>query len=356
MGLIRKGLDIDFDSGKVSINSELEFLNLEKNEYYNKTINLNIPIITEIENVENIKTGIELLAKKRFIGNKVLDMPAGEIVSATKLSVYTQCHLKYYLTYDLGFAQIFGLYKKWQVKKGIFARYEFNESEDEKLAGADATEIRNIISESADIKGRVIHKLLQKEVPTEQFEDSINNILKVEIDPFETEQNVINSLKTEIISELNKYYNSEVYKEISNFRDYRNEYEVYAKENNYFLYGIIDKLIFKEDRVLIVDYKTDILEGKNIGEKINSYYTQLSFYSYIAGRLFSKTNKFEIQLIFIRYPDQIYKKEIGRPDFEKISDEISNMVSNTREQIINKNLNHCNFCSYSTDHKHCIII
>ncbi|MGA7722105.1 MAG: UvrD-helicase domain-containing protein [Ignavibacteriaceae bacterium] len=356
MGLIRRGLDIDFDRDKVSINTDLQFLNLEKNEYYNKTIILDIPIITKIENVKNNKTGTELLTKKKFIGNKVTDIPDGEIVSATKLSVYTQCPLKYYLTYDLGYAQIFGLYKKWQVKKGIFARYEFNESEDEKLTGAQETEVRNIIKESADIKGRAIHKLLQKDVPAEQFEDNINNILKIETDPFETGEKVISSLKTEIISELDKYYKSAVYKEINKFRDYRNEYEVYAKENNYYLYGIIDKLIFKENSVLIVDYKTDILEDKQIGEKINTYYTQLSFYSYIAGRLFSKTNKFEIQLIFIRYPDQIYKKEIGRSDFEKIRDEISSMVSNTRKQIISKNLTHCKYCSYSTDHKHCIIL
>ena len=128
-------------------------------------------------------------------------------------------------------------------------------------------------------------------MPAEQFEDNINNILKIETDPFETGEKVISSLKTEIISELDKYYKSAVYKEINKFRDYRNEYEVYAKENNYYLYGIIDKLIFKENSVLIVDYKTDILEDKQIGEKMAQPLQPIKLFQIaenIAGRLFRK--------------------------------------------------------------------
>ena len=66
MGLSLRGLDIDFDRDKVSINTDLQFLNLEKNEYYNKTIILDIPIITKIENVKNNKSGTELLTKKKL--------------------------------------------------------------------------------------------------------------------------------------------------------------------------------------------------------------------------------------------------------------------------------------------------
>jgi ATP-dependent helicase/nuclease subunit A len=356
MGLLKYGLENDFASDKLLISSDLKFLDLENNNYYTKKLDINIPIIKEITEAEQVNTGVEIISQKKIIGKNISDEPKGEIVSATKLSVYKQCPLKYHLTYDLGFAPVFGQYRNWQLEKELSARYEFNESEDEKLTKTNETGVINISKGFSDVKGRVIHKILQTEVPIEKVEECINLFLKNEIDYFETEEKVINKLKTEMINDLNKYYNSATFKELSKLSNYKNEFEVYAKENDYYLYGIIDKLIFADEKALIIDYKTYLTEGDEREEKINSYYTQLSFYSYIVSKLFNKINKFEIQLIFIRHPERIFKKEIGKADFEKISDEIRNMVRNTREQIISKHPNHCKNCRYSTNYKDCIII
>ena len=158
--------------------------------------------------------------------------------------------------------RLYSQYRRWRAEKGTSARYEFNEFEDEKLTTAQETEIRNTVKEYADVKGRVIHKILQKEIPVGKAEESISSHLKSEVDPFETEEKVIDNLKSEIINDLTAFFKSDVYKEINKFPDYRNEFEVYAKENDYYLYGIIDKLIFIEDKAIIVDYKTDVLKGK----------------------------------------------------------------------------------------------
>ncbi|MGD1007181.1 MAG: UvrD-helicase domain-containing protein [Ignavibacteriaceae bacterium] len=356
MGLLEKGLNIDFDSDKLLINSNLKFLDLEKNDYYIKNMDVNIPIIKEIDKVEQVKAKVEPAAQKKFIGKNISDISEGEIISATKLSVYKQCPLKYHLTYDLGFASLYNQYRKWRTEKATSDRYEFNEFEDERLTNAQESEIRNTIKEFADVKGRVIHKILQKEVPAEKVEESINSFLKDEVDSFDIDKKVIYNLIIEIKNDLTAFFESNLFKEISKFQNYKNEFEVYAKENNYYLYGIIDRLIFTEDKAVIIDYKTDLLKSNEYEGKINSYYTQLSFYSYIISKLFNKINKYEIQLIFIKYPGRILKKEIGNEDFEKISNEIKKMVRNTREQIYSKNLNHCKNCSYSANFKDCIII
>lgn len=75
---------------------------------------------------------------------------------------------------------------------------------------------------------------------------------------------------------------------MSAFKNYKNEFEIYLKENDYFLYGIIDKLIIENDKAIIVDYKTDTIEEKEIQGKIENYINQLSFYSYIVSKLFQK--------------------------------------------------------------------
>jgi ATP-dependent helicase/nuclease subunit A len=356
LGMVGKGLNVDFESGEFAINSDLKFLDSEKNSYYSKKIEVNIPVIKEIEPVEIEKKDVVQASDKKFLGKNIYDIPEGEIVSATKLSVFKQCPLKYHLTYDLGFASLYSQFRRWRTEKGSSNRYEFNEFEDERLTNAQETEIRSTVKEFADVKGRVIHKILQKEIPVEQIEESVVNFLRSESDPFETEEKVIDTLKSEIINDLRVFFGSAVYKEISKFGDYKNEFEVYAKENDYYLYGIIDKLILDGDKAIIVDYKTDVLKTSENDEKVNSYYTQLNFYSYIISKVFSKINKFEIQLIFIRYPGRILKKEIGKQDLENICQEIKKMVRDTRALDYIKNPDHCKNCSYSSNFKDCIIM
>ncbi|MDR3625473.1 MAG: 3'-5' exonuclease, partial [Ignavibacteriaceae bacterium] len=357
MGLLERGLNIDFTLDNIQINSDLKFLDLEKNEYYSKNLNLNIPLVKEIEPVEQAKTEAGPVIHKKFIGGNISDIPEGEIVSATKLSVYKQCPLKYHLTYDLGFAPLYNQFRKWRTEKGTSDRYEFNEFEDERLTNAQETEIRNPNKEFADLKGRVIHKILQKEIPSDKLGESVKSFIKSEVNSFETEEKQVDNLAGEIINDVAAFYESDVYKEIKSYSNFKNEFEVYAKENDYYLYGIIDKLVLSEGKAVIIDYKTDVLKSSiDYEEKINSYYTQLSFYSYIVSKIFNSVNKFEIQLVFIKYPGRIFKREIKTEDFENIKAEIAGMVKASRDQDYNKNLSHCKNCSYSANFKDCIIV
>ncbi len=68
---------------------------------------------------------------KKIFGTKpILDIPEGEIISATKLSVFHQCPVKYKLIYELGFSELFNRYNKWQKKSKKRKTYEFKQGED----------------------------------------------------------------------------------------------------------------------------------------------------------------------------------------------------------------------------------
>ena len=223
-------------------------------------------------------------------GNKIVkfspidDIPKGEIFSATKISVYKQCPLKYKLTYSLRYSGIYIRYKDWKTLE-LFSKnseFEFRE-EEEKHAQDDFASGKKYYG-TAEIKGRIIHRILQKDIPLDQLKPFINDEINNEMNFSELQDT--ENLKDEIFSSANLFLSSEAYDLIKSYKNFRNEFEVYTAEDDYFLYGIIDRIIFNEGKAVIIDYKTDDISAEEIPHKSKSYLTQLRFYSYIVSRLF----------------------------------------------------------------------
>ena len=76
-------------------------------------------------------------------------------------------------------------------------------------------------------------------------------------------------------------------------------------EKDYYLHGIIDKIIFDDNKILIYDYKTDDIEEKEIKKHSEYYLMQLKFYLYIASKLFSEFDIFEGSLVFVKHPETL---------------------------------------------------
>jgi hypothetical protein len=129
---------------------------------------------------------------------------------------------------------------------------------------------------------------------------------------------------------------------------------VYSKENDYFLYGIIDKLIIEDNKAIIVDYKTDLVAEEELEENSKSYFNQLRFYSYIVNRLFDDITSYELRLIFIKLPQHPQVVKINIRDFELFKQEIESIVNNMRNQNYIKKLQHCPDCYYSIGNNRCI--
>ncbi len=352
IGLLKEGLSIDFDAESHRLSGELNYL-LNEDGFKNaaKTISLEIPIIKELIVVPTDDFAItDVKEIKKYYLNKIEDLPSEEFISATKVAVYTQCPVKYQLTYDFGFTNIFSNYKKWkQANKNISVKYEFNAAED-----ISPNETDNDQKSFADVKGRIVHKALQKSIGLPALDIFVETALHQELDSLTFDKNKAFTLKEDIVKDLQNFLSSKTYKKLSEVRVSFNEYEVYLKENDYYLYGIIDKLIIDDKKIIITDYKTDDISLIQIPERAANYLTQLKFYSYIVCRLFDNFEELILKLVFIKHPDEIVEQTILPEQTKTIGEEIKSMSEVVRAGKYIKNKNHCGNCLFTLNKKDCI--
>jgi ATP-dependent exoDNAse (exonuclease V) beta subunit len=262
------------------------------------------------------------------------------------------------LTYEYGFTKLFNSYKTWFIKKSSLNKthnkFEFSEGEsaiDKEIMPDEKKEKNNF----SDVKGRIIHKLLQKEINKSECEAFIIESLKNELDVFDYNEIILSELKSKILGLMTIFLDSSFYRELKLYKNFRNEFEIYIKGNDYFLYGIIDKLIIEENKFIIIDYKTDDITEQEIKERAEAYLPQLEFYSYIVNQFFDKKCDIELKIAFIKHPDMVFSKTAGSINYKKIGKEIKEMVLNIREGNFSKNLNHCSKCLYAIRQEKCII-
>lgn len=354
LGLLCEGLGIDLSKSSYTINSNLTFLINENGNYKNVSnkISMNIPVIRFIEGTDPQKAAEEKKEENKIIHISALeDYPKGEIFSATKISMYKQCPLKYKLTYDLRYAGIFNRYKEWKSLE-LFSKSSGLEFREEEM-NADQEETKNekYLYGLAEIKGRIIHKILQKDIRTDELNLFIEEEFKNENSRLELVDGASHQLKHEIYIMMNLFLNSEAYALLKSYPDFRNEFEIYTAENDYYLYGIVDKLIFENEKAVIIDYKTDDITVDEIPVRSKTYLTQLRFYSYIISRLFPNISGFELNLIYIKHFNKQVLEKIDRGSVKKIGDEIYHVVGDIRSKRFPKNLKHCSECIYSVKGK-----
>lgn len=359
IGLIQEGLSIDFNSQEFKIEGNLKFLKNTGNVFHNinEKIEIEIPITKNIEfesseMLELISDQREnkIKSRKNLLLNEIKDAPKGEIISATKVAVFTQCPVKYQLTYELGLSPLFGKHKLYlNENRKLKNHYEFSEKENE-LIIENPDEAFDGIKNFSDVKGRIIHKILQKELRYEEININLENFIKEELNITGIDSLEINKFKEDTLNDLKLFYNSDIFEKLRFLKNYKNEYEIYVQENDYYLYGIIDKIIFisGSNKILIIDYKTDDIDEEEIEERSKSYMTQLKFYSYIVSKLFQDFNEFELRLIFIKYPEKVISERINRgSELENLQKKIKNIALDIRNQNFKKNLSHCKKCFFA---------
>ena len=107
----------------------------------------------------------------------------------------------------------------------------------------------------------------------------------------------LDSIEDETIKrKISSFINSDLIKENINYPMYK-EYEFIYEENNNIAHGIIDLLIEREDKMIIIDYKL-----KNINDE--NYDKQLSGYRKVIEE---KTNKL-VECYLYSILDEVYRK------------------------------------------------
>ncbi len=339
LSLLEKGLDNDI-SNEINLKSELQFLNYESTDYKfsKKNLEVKISVHFEIDLTEK-----ELTAEKNILPVQLKDKTTAitdnqeeEIISATKVAVFNQCPLKYYLTYELGYLDLFTNYKRSLID------YDFYTSEDNE---------HRIL---ADVKGKIIHRILEKEKKLSDLGMYVDLLLSNEKEIQFQSNKTIDDLKSSIIESIRQYYSSVNFGNLSEHKNYRNELEIYCRENDYFLYGIIDKLVIENESTTIIDFKTDNIDADEIRNRFNQYQTQLLFYAYLVSRKYKQIQQFKLQVIFLKYPDVECILELSREELKDIPIRIKDFVDKVRNNKFEKNLNHCGKCVFSMNNGRCL--
>ncbi len=352
ISLIIRGLGIDLTLDSFQLNGELKLLVNENGEFQNSLRKMNI-YISILKNIENYKLPDDKkneYVKKELRLAKIEDNTKGEIISATKIAVFNQCQVKYELTYDFGFSSLLNNYKSWLRGKNTSAQtktvYEYNPMEDEAVNEKES-DLPDKNKVRSDVKGRIIHKILELNTQPEQIEIKVRDLVQKEISDFEKHDKTEEEFIKTITSDLNNFYNSEIYGQLQNYKNYKNEFEIYLHENDYYLYGIIDKIILDGNKIIIVDYKTDDVEPEDIKEKSEAYSSQLKFYAYLAGKYFNNISRIALRLIFIKRPEISIIEEFNPDDYNVFGKNIQSMVDIVRERNFAKNLHHCVNCYFA---------
>jgi ATP-dependent helicase/nuclease subunit A len=349
MQLLREGLDIDYSQNNFTVNDELQILKIENEKFVNsiKLLKEEIKIRRDVNDLpKDQREEQPESSEKKLMIDAIQDFQSGEIITATKFAIYNQCPLKYHLSIDYGISELIAEYKKLLIgeKENRENDFELNYKENEIY--------EDKIYLPAQIKGSIIHKILQQN-NSKISGEAIKNIIIKESGTLDIKE--IDLLKKDIENSLKILFESEIYKQICSYGKTYNEYEIYLKEKNYFLHGILDKLIVEDKKAIIVDYKTDNISKEEISGRASKYFPQLKFYSYIVSRLFKDLTSFELRLIFINFTEEKISEIINRNEATEFGNEIERMVTRLRLRKFNQNLSHCKECSFAIKNSKCIV-
>lgn len=118
--------------------------------------------------------------------------------------------------------------------------------------------------------------------------------------------------------------------------------------------GVIDRLVILNNKIVIIDYKTD----KDPQSSLTRYIDQLKYYACLCSMIFPSVNIFELRLIFINHPE-IFEPIIIRDEIALVAQKIEEFVLELRSAIsansFVKNQNHCAQCKFSLDSKNCFV-
>jgi ATP-dependent helicase/nuclease subunit A len=324
---------------EIKITDELIYL-LKKEARFEKIPlkeELVIPLIKEIElqsfSRENEKTALDNV---EILTGSVSRKEKNEFISASKISVFAQCPFKYYLTYEIGFSK---LYKRM---KTFRENFEFNRKEDDQAASL------------SDIRGTLIHSILEKELAAGEIEAYVKEMIERWTAADISEKKNYEKVEHSILEGLKLFFDSGAYRQLREYKRYKNEFEVYAAEGDYFLYGIVDKIVYDNGKIIIIDYKTDSVKKEEIKERAASYFNQLKFYAYTINKSMKKDYEFELRILFIKHPDAIEIMNLKPGDLENYGTELAGIIDKMRNYQFDKNLYHCPQCHLSDDNNNCV--
>ena len=113
-------------------------------------------------------------------------------------------------------------------------------------------------------------------------------------------------------------------------------------------------MLFKDNKIIIVDYKTDNILESQIKTRGEKYLSQLNFYALILNRIYPLFSEIEIRIIFLKYPNKPFIKMFTKKDENRIKSALNDLIFSIRNNNYSVNLDYCSQCIFSANHNRCI--
>ena len=337
LNLFSEGLAADFSANEMELSSKIDFMKFsgDKYESFTRPLSLTIPITKKLdETISKLDEPEKSKGDTILLTQKINDVPKSEIISATKISMFTQCPVKYQLTYELGYSTIYKLIKEKTNE------YEFNSNED------------NELRPFGQLKGKLIHAALKDEIRGEKLKTFF--LSKIAAEDFSENEVLRDKFIMTTADEIEQFYKSAIYSEISLMKNFKNEFEIYCEEGEHYLYGIIDKLIIEKEKLIIIDYKTDSISSEQLASRSADYLPQLKFYAYILSKLYREYNRFELRIIFLKHAGSPTSYQINRDEIKIFGSQLNEAISKIYSEQFKPNLNHCSKCHFALEGNRCV--
>lgn len=331
-----KALKLDINKENLNIGGELQFL-VDGSNYEKEYLSFNIPIIKDIkiDETENIIEPFKEinLEDKEILLDEIKDTTKYETFTASKYCAYKFCPINYNLIYEYNYNKLFELINNESSELEYF-------NEDEFVSNSESLHI-----------GIICHEILSKKVNNSEIE----KILEKNVEKLLLNKNSANRIYQACKNLLLPFLQSKQYKTICNNEISYNEYEINLIIKNYYFMGIIDKLIIEDDKITIIDYKTNNITINNVNDKLNYYLPQLKFYAYLVKSLFKEKKEIYVKLIFLALPEYNHILRIDDNEIKKIENDLFETVNNIRAKNFNANTKNCYLCRYNKSCKSSII-
>ena len=309
------------------------------------------------EPIENITSESPVITRQRvktvISTGKIEKKYSGEIISASKYLTWYQCPFKYYLTYISGLAGIPGL-EDFFLPQPDEIETPYDPADDNGLARTEGELPGAPVGNTGAAIGTVIHDYLATARPGVTLLNAVTSItgMLTGEDPtlLKSRERII-SRSVEI---LTRYLSTDVAKTISGYTNFRNEEELFIRYSDFYLMGVIDKLVILEDKIIIIDYKTD----RDPAHSLERYREQLRFYAYICSLVYPRINTFELRLVYLVDPEVVQPETLSRGELTMIKAKIDSLITVLRGSFasgeFNKNTSHCGECRFSFNTGNCL--
>jgi ATP-dependent helicase/nuclease subunit A len=346
-----------FKSGEISVKDKLIVSKIENEVYVRNSIDdYSISI--------NLTQGLKDVSCEVFPETEIIDYTdykiaeqainenlTENVLSATALQTYLDCHVKYFLRYSLGYPEALAQNLSIDLFQDSKKEYSIDDREVISLDPDLYAETDSPIILSGTMRGKILHSVFESidniVLGKNNVEDLIVRTLKeYYFSPEKIGEREVGLLKNLVL----KFLESNICKKMLSYEKHINEFNLACPFNGDMLTGAIDRLCIDNNKILIIDYKTNKLTSGKLDIFRKMYSNQMLFYAYLVHRYF-KTAEIESVLVFLEKPDDIIfeKYSINKLNsFETVLRESLNGISGLETGVVkpDKNFSSCLFCDY----------